>query len=43
MTKIVSHRGPDGNGIYIHENVGFGHTRLSIIDLTEKGRQPMHF
>ena len=42
MVKSISHRGPDDNGLYIAENdVYLGHTRLSIIDLSEKGRQPM--
>ena len=42
MTDIVSHRGPDGEGFYIEANVGLGHRRLAIIDLTEAGVQPMH-
>ena len=39
----LSHRGPDSSGYkYIdHLNVGFGHTRLSIIDLSDEGNQPM--
>lgn len=37
----LSHRGPDGNGIWHSGSVGFAHTRLSIIDLTENGKQPM--
>ena len=41
MIKVLSHRGPDDNGLYTDENVSLGHTRLSIIDLSEKGRQPM--
>ncbi|RPH52844.1 MAG: asparagine synthase (glutamine-hydrolyzing) [Desulfobacteraceae bacterium] len=45
MTDILSHRGPDDSGVYLRhkENVGcgLGHRRLSIIDLTEAGRQPM--
>ena len=40
MCKVIAHRGPDDEGIYLHENVGLGHRRLSIIDLT-KGHQPM--
>lgn len=36
----LAHRGPDGNGIHIHNNVGFVHTRLSIIDLAG-GAQPL--
>ncbi len=40
MTDIIQHRGPDGEGFYINKNIGFGHRRLSIIDL-ESGDQPM--
>jgi len=43
MTDAVAHRGPDGSGIYIDGNVGLGHRRLAIIDLTEGGHQPMKF
>jgi asparagine synthase (glutamine-hydrolysing) len=45
MTALQAHRGPDQGGEYLAENgrylVGLGHRRLSIIDLSEKGRQPM--
>ena len=41
MTTALAHRGPDGDGIYIHENVGIGHRRLSILDTSLKGAQPM--
>jgi asparagine synthase (glutamine-hydrolysing) len=41
MTDAVAHRGPDGEGIYIDENVGLGHRRLSILDISAKGAQPM--
>ncbi len=43
MRDELAHRGPDDAGIYINENekVGLAHRRLSIIDLTKKGRQPM--
>ena len=41
MTDILSHRGPDGRGTFIHKKVGFGHRRLSIIDISSKGKQPM--
>ena len=41
--KLLDHRGPDDNGIFINSdrNMGLGHTRLSIIDLSERGHQPM--
>ena len=32
MTDAIRHRGPDGEGHWIEESVGFGHRRLSIID-----------
>lgn len=41
MTRVLSHRGPDDEGVCAWDNVGFGHRRLSIIDLSERGRQPM--
>lgn len=37
----IKHRGPDAEGFYIYKNVAFGHRRLSIIDLSESGNQPM--
>lgn len=40
MTDTLRHRGPDGDGYHRFGNVGFGHRRLSIIDV-ETGRQPM--
>ena len=45
MTDSIIHRGPDGEGHWISpkKNIGFGHRRLSIIDLSESGKQPMHF
>jgi asparagine synthase (glutamine-hydrolysing) len=42
MTRAVAHRGPDGQGIFAKENIGFGHRRLSILDISDKGHQPMH-
>ncbi len=42
MTDSLSHRGPDGEGVYLHENVGLGHRRLSILDVSANGAQPMH-
>lgn len=41
MMQPLKHRGPDDEGVYIDGNVFLGHKRLSIIDLSEKGRQPM--
>ncbi|MEW6684729.1 MAG: asparagine synthase (glutamine-hydrolyzing) [Candidatus Edwardsbacteria bacterium] len=43
MRDTLIHRGPDDCGIWINKSgfVGFGHRRLSIIDLSEAGRQPM--
>lgn len=43
MTRALSHRGPDGNGIWYGENqrAVFGHRRLSIQDPSSAGRQPM--
>lgn len=41
MTDQLAHRGPDGQGLYCEENIGLGHQRLSILDLSEHGRQPM--
>jgi asparagine synthase (glutamine-hydrolysing) len=41
MTDAIEHRGPDGEGAWIEGNVGIGHRRLSIIDLSPLGHQPM--
>jgi asparagine synthase (glutamine-hydrolysing) len=43
MLSSISHRGPDGSGIEAFEelNLGLGHRRLAIIDLSESGHQPM--
>ena len=41
MIALINHRGPDGNGFYVNENVGLGHARLSIIDI-KGGKQPIH-
>lgn len=40
MNRHHARRGPDDEGIYIEGSVGFGHRRLSIIDLSEKSHQP---
>jgi asparagine synthase (glutamine-hydrolysing) len=51
MSSVLSHRGPDDEGVYLNNpsegkghpsvSVGLGHRRLSIIDLTKAGTQPM--
>jgi asparagine synthase (glutamine-hydrolysing) len=41
MTGCLVHRGPDGSGVWARGPVALGHRRLSIIDLSEKGSQPM--
>lgn len=41
MMQEIIHRGPDGCGEYLDENVAIGHVRLSIIDL-DGGKQPMY-
>lgn len=41
MNASLVHRGPDDEGIYLKGSVGLGHRRLSIIDLSPAGRQPM--
>jgi asparagine synthase (glutamine-hydrolysing) len=43
MLQTIHHRGPDGNGVYFDENnqLAFGHTRLSFLDLSDAGKQPL--
>ena len=41
MAAALRHRGPDQSGVRVDESVSLAHARLSIIDLSEKGRQPM--
>ena len=43
MNYLQEHRGPDGEGAWFNDNksVGFGHRRLSIIDLEDRAAQPM--
>jgi asparagine synthase (glutamine-hydrolysing) len=47
MSCALPHRGPDGQGTYFHQTddiqVGLGHRRLSIIDLSSAANQPMHY
>ena len=39
--QCLHHRGPDQNGVWERDGTGLGHARLSIIDLSDAGRQPM--
>lgn len=41
MNNTMAHRGPDNDGIFSETNVTLGHRRLSIIDLSAAGNQPM--
>jgi len=41
MGEVIRHRGPDAGGEYLDEHVGLSHRRLSIIDLSAQGNQPM--
>ena len=41
MASVINHRGPDDEGIYVKGNVGLAHKRLSILDLSPAGHQPM--
>ena len=42
MADTITHRGPDAEGVFARDHIGFHHKRLSIIDL-ESGQQPMSF
>ena len=41
MTDSMAHRGPNDRGVWSDERIGLGHRRLSVIDLSRAGRQPM--
>ena len=47
MNKAIKHRGPDDEGVFISNSegycIGLGHVRLAILDLSEKGHQPMGY
>ncbi|NRA65133.1 MAG: asparagine synthase (glutamine-hydrolyzing) [Pseudobacteriovorax sp.] len=41
MNQAIAHRGPDDSGIFVDGSIGLGHRRLSILDLSPAGHQPM--
>lgn len=41
MNETIKHRGPDDRGLFVDDCVSLGHVRLSIIDLSDRGHQPM--
>ena len=41
MARAIAHRGPDGEGVWTGEGIGFGHRRLAIISPGPEGSQPM--
>ncbi len=41
MTRALAHRGPDGDDVFVDENLGLGHRRLAILDTSPKACQPM--
>jgi len=43
MNDALAHRGPDGDGYHVNGSISLGHRRLSIIDLSDNGKQPMTF
>lgn len=45
FTDSLRHRGPDGSGYTLYDNdtLGLGHRRLSILDLSENGKQPLEY
>lgn len=44
MTDSLSHRGPDDSGVWLDDqsSIALGHRRLSILELSKAGQQPMH-
>jgi asparagine synthase (glutamine-hydrolysing) len=40
MRDALEHRGPDDKGIFVNKNIGLGHRRLSVLDVTTAGHQP---
>ena len=42
MMDAIRHRGPDAGGKYVDDDIALGHRRLSIIDVSEQGNQPLY-
>jgi asparagine synthase (glutamine-hydrolysing) len=42
LTSLLEHRGPEQEGFHVRDGVSIGHKRLCILDLSEKGRQPIY-
>ena len=42
MLKHLERRGPDDQGVFVNNQIGLGHQRLAIIDLSSASHQPMH-
>ena len=42
LAELLQHRGPEQEGFHVKDGVSIGHKRLKIIDLSERGRQPMY-
>ena len=43
MNHQIEHRGPDEEGVWTDDGIALGHRRLSILDLTPSGHQPMSY
>ncbi len=43
INDLIAHRGPDDEGFYFEKNFAFGHRRLSVLDLSSDGHQPMYY
>lgn len=41
MSKLIDYRGPDDDGTFVERSIALGHRRLTILDLTQRGHQPM--
>lgn len=41
MNAVIAHRGPDGDGFFLENELGLAHRRLAILGLGEEGKQPM--